>query len=59
MTFEDLLELYKSKQKEFGKDAYKHISELLGEAKALHKKILKVMTMNNLGVLLKGKILKN
>ena len=38
MTFEDLLELYKSKQKKFGKEAYKHISELLTEAKELHKK---------------------
>ncbi len=38
MRFEDLVKLYKEKKKKYGKEAYKHISELLKEAKALHQK---------------------
>lgn len=38
MEFEDLLNLYREKEKEFGPDAFKHISELLQEAKELHKR---------------------
>lgn len=38
MKFEDLLNLYRKKEKQFGSDAFKHISELLQEAKELHKK---------------------
>lgn len=37
MNFEDLKKLYIEKRKELGPDAYKHISELLREAKELHK----------------------
>ncbi|RKZ34163.1 DNA modification methylase [bacterium] len=37
MDFEDLKRLYLKKQKQLGVDAYKHISELLKEAKELHK----------------------
>lgn len=38
MKFENLLKLYKEKEKQFGLEAFKHISELLREAKELHKK---------------------
>lgn len=38
MEFEDLLKLYKRKKGQFGSDAFKYVSELLREAKALHKK---------------------
>ncbi len=38
MKFEDLVTLYKEKKKKYGVEAYKHISELLREAKELHKK---------------------
>ncbi len=38
MTFKDLKKLYDKKKMKFGKEAFKHISELLSEAKALHKK---------------------
>ncbi|MCK4308021.1 DNA modification methylase [candidate division WOR-3 bacterium] len=38
MTFEDLARLYEKKKKEFGIEAYKHISELLREAKEIHYK---------------------
>lgn len=38
MRFEDLVKLYEKKKKMYGKEAYKHISELLKEAKELHKK---------------------
>ena len=37
MDFEDLKKLYLKKQEELGSDAYKHISELLNEAKEIHK----------------------
>ena len=37
MDFEDLKKLFLKKQKELGTDVYKHISELLKEAKKLHK----------------------
>ncbi|MFQ6120652.1 MAG: BsaWI family type II restriction enzyme [Methanosarcinales archaeon] len=37
MDFEDLKRLYHKKQKQFGKEAYKYISELLKEAKEIHK----------------------
>jgi type II restriction enzyme len=38
MKFEDLIKLYKEKKKQFGHGAFKYISELLKEAKELHKK---------------------
>ena len=38
MKFEDLLKMYEEKIKKHGVDTYKHISELLKEAKVLHKK---------------------
>ncbi len=37
MKFDDLVNLYEDKKKRYGKEAYKHISELLKEAKELHK----------------------
>lgn len=37
MTFKNLLELYEDKKKKFGINTYKHISELLKEAKEIHK----------------------
>ena len=37
MTYEDLEKLYDEKKKKFGVDAYKHVSELLIEAKEIHK----------------------
>ena len=38
MKFTDLVNLYEEKKKKHGVDTYKHISELLEEAKVLHKK---------------------
>jgi type II restriction enzyme len=38
MKFKDLVRLYEEKKKKYGAEAYKHISELLREAKELHKK---------------------
>lgn len=38
MIFKDLAKLYEEKKKRFGTEAYRHISELLSEAKELHKK---------------------
>jgi len=38
MKFEDLKKLYLQKKKQFGADTYKHISQLLKEAKVFHKK---------------------
>ena len=38
MNFEDLQKLYEKKKTIYGQDAYKHISELLKDAKAQHKK---------------------
>jgi len=38
MKFEDLVRLYEEKKKKYRIEAYKHISELLREAKELHKK---------------------
>jgi len=38
MKFEDLVNLYEEKKKKYGRNVYKHISELLIEAKKLHKK---------------------
>jgi len=37
MIFKDLVKLYEEKKK-FGTEAYKHVSELLSEAKELHRK---------------------
>jgi len=37
MKFEDLKELYLQKKKQFGANTYKHISQLLKEAKEFHK----------------------
>lgn len=38
MDFQELIKLYEGKKKQYGEDAYKHISELLQEAKEIHKK---------------------
>ncbi|MCJ7561145.1 BsaWI family type II restriction enzyme [Candidatus Bathyarchaeota archaeon] len=38
MKFKDIVALYEQKQSKCGIETYKHISELLEEAKALHKK---------------------
>lgn len=38
MDFQDLIKLYEEKKKKFGVEVYKHISELLEEAKEFHKK---------------------
>ena len=38
MKISDLIEMYESKKERFGIDAYKHISELLSEAKELHRR---------------------
>jgi len=38
MKFEDLIRLYEEKKKRYGEETYKHISELLKEAKELHKR---------------------
>jgi len=38
MKFEDLVRLYEEKKKEYGSEAYKHISTVLKEAKELHRK---------------------
>ncbi len=37
-TFDDLVRIYEKKQDTYGKDTYRHISEILSEAKVLHKK---------------------
>jgi len=37
MKLEDLIEVYESKKKQYGAEAYKHVSELLAEAKGVHK----------------------
>jgi type II restriction enzyme len=37
MTIKDLIALYEKKKEKFGKEAYRHISNLLREAKAQHK----------------------
>ena len=38
MKLKDLIEIYEAKKKQFGSEAYKHISELFKEAKEIHKK---------------------
>jgi len=38
MIFKDLVKLYEEKKGKFGARAYRHVSELLSEAKELHKK---------------------
>jgi type II restriction enzyme len=38
MIFEDLVRLYDEKKRKFGIETYKHVSELLREAKELHRK---------------------
>ena len=38
MTFDDLAKLYDEKKSKFGNEAFKHISEVLSEAKEIHKK---------------------
>src|SRR3990167_9245450 len=37
MKIKDLIILYEKKKKQYGVDAYKHISNLLNEAKSIHK----------------------
>jgi type II restriction enzyme len=38
MKLEDLIEMYEVKKKKFGKEAYKHISEIFVEAKEVHER---------------------
>ena len=38
MNFQDLIQLYERKKKQYGKEAFKYISQILQEAKKLHKK---------------------
>jgi len=38
MKLSDLIEMYEAKKNKFGIDAYKHISELLSEAKEIHRR---------------------
>ena len=38
MKFEDLKKLYLEKKDQFGVETYKHISELLKEAKEIHNR---------------------
>jgi len=38
MRFEDLVNLYEEKKRIYGEDTYKHISEILREAKELHRR---------------------
>lgn len=38
MNFQDLIKLYEKKKESYGIETYRHISELLDEAKELHKK---------------------
>jgi len=38
MKLKDLIEMYEAKKSRFGAEAYKHISELLTEAKEVHKR---------------------
>ncbi len=38
MKLEDLIEIYEKKKGKFGSNAYKHISELLAEAKEVHRR---------------------
>jgi len=48
MKLSDLIEMYEAKKNKFGIDAYKHISELLAEAKEVHRRdFLKNPTPNN------------
>jgi len=48
MIFEDLAKLYGKYKKQYGQDAYRHISQLLTEAKETHKKdFLKNPTAKN------------
>jgi type II restriction enzyme len=41
MTIKDLIALYNKQKEKYGKEAYRHISNLLREAKAQHKKDFK------------------
>jgi len=48
MKLKDLVEMYEDKKRRFGIETYKHISELLSEAKEVHKRdFLKNPTPNN------------
>ncbi len=38
MKLKDLIEMYEDRKKKFGAEAYKHISELLAEAKEVHRR---------------------
>ena len=38
MKLKDLIEMYENKKREFGTESYKYISELLSEAKEVHKR---------------------
>ncbi len=48
MKLKDLIEMYEGKKKKFGAEAYKYVSELLAEAKEVHRRdFLKNPTPNN------------
>ena len=38
MKFQDLIKLYENKKTKYGTEVFRHISELLKEAKELHKR---------------------
>ena len=38
MKLKDLIEMYEDKKRRFGVETYKHISELLSEAKEIHRR---------------------
>jgi len=38
MKFQDLIQLYERKKKQYGKETFKYISQILQEAKELHKR---------------------
>jgi len=48
MKLKDLIEMYENMKKRFGEDTYRHVSELLAEAKEIHKRdFLKSPTPGN------------
>lgn len=38
MDFQELIKLYEKKKEQYGKDTFRYVSQLLKEAKDLHKK---------------------
>ena len=58
-TINDLYQIYDNYRNKHKRRAYKYISQVLINAKPLHKKVFLEMTMSNHGGLLRVKILKN